>query len=266
MDDARNVVMFSGGAGSWAAAKRVADQYGTDGLILLFADTLMEDEDLYRFLRESAANVGGKLVWLKDGRNVWEVFEDDKFLGNSRLANCSKYLKQIPCRRWLEQNTDPDKAHVHVGIDWSEIHRLPAIVEAYKPWKAHAPLCEKPYLSKDDIWDMLKREGIRRPRLYDVGMPHNNCGGFCVRAGHAQFAQLLRTHRERFLYHEGKEQELREFLGKDVAILRDRTGGKSTPLTLRQFRERIEAQGELFDGDDWGGCGCFVDSPEAVAA
>ncbi len=52
------VVMFSGGVGSWLAARRVADAHGTDGLVLLFADTLMEDEDLHRFLDDAARNIG----------------------------------------------------------------------------------------------------------------------------------------------------------------------------------------------------------------
>ncbi|MGW5731036.1 hypothetical protein [Nocardia beijingensis] len=45
-------------------------------------------------------------------------------------------------------------------------------------------------------------------------------------------------------------------LGKDVAILRDRTDGTSKPLPLTVFRQRIEQQPDLFDVDDWGACGC----------
>ncbi len=56
----KHVVMFSGGLASWAAAKRVAAENGTDALVLLFSDTLMEDEDLYRFLDQAAADVGGE--------------------------------------------------------------------------------------------------------------------------------------------------------------------------------------------------------------
>lgn len=41
----KHVVQFSGGTCSWAAAKRVAAEFGTDNLILLFADTLYEDAD-----------------------------------------------------------------------------------------------------------------------------------------------------------------------------------------------------------------------------
>ncbi len=64
-------------------------------------------------------------------------------------------------------------------------------------------------------------------------------------------------HLARYRYHEGREQELREHLGKDVAILRDRRGGKLKPLTLRAFRERLERNSGAFDRHDWGGCGCF---------
>jgi hypothetical protein len=53
----KHIVMYSGGVGSWVAARRVAAQHGTDNLTLLFTDTLIEDADLYRFLIEGAANV-----------------------------------------------------------------------------------------------------------------------------------------------------------------------------------------------------------------
>ena len=66
-----HVVMFSGGIGSWATAKLVAQDHGTRNLTLLFADTKMEDEDTYRFLGAGAANIGAKLVVLADGRDIY---------------------------------------------------------------------------------------------------------------------------------------------------------------------------------------------------
>ncbi len=94
----KHVVMFSSGAGSWAAARRVADLHGTDDLWLVLSDVNIEDEDNYRFIHDAAADVGGTLVHLKDGRDIWQVFRNNRFLGNSRLANCSKFLKQQPAR------------------------------------------------------------------------------------------------------------------------------------------------------------------------
>lgn len=51
--------MFSGGVGSFAAADRVVRRYGR-AVTLLFADTLIEDADLYRFLIEASALLTGK--------------------------------------------------------------------------------------------------------------------------------------------------------------------------------------------------------------
>lgn len=244
----------------------------TPRICLLFADVkgdstslhVGEDEDTYRFVHEAAANVGAELVTVKDGRDIWQVFRDDRFLGNSRLANCSKYLKQKPCRDWLEANCDPSETTVYVGIDWSESHRLPAIEAGWHPYPVKAPLTEPPYLDRDDVQAMCRAAGIEVPRLYRAGFAHNNCGGFCVRAGQAQMELLLREHPERYAYAEDQEQRLRAHLDKDVAVLRDRAGGNSTPLTLTRFRERIEAQPSMFDPYDLGGCGCFTETPIEV--
>jgi hypothetical protein len=264
----KHVVMFSGGLGSWMTARLVAEEHGTADLFLVFADVkgnnpsphAGEDEDTYRFIKEAATDVGGELVWLNEGRDIWQVFKDNRFLGNTRLANCSKFLKQQPCREWLDANCDPADTTVYVGIDWTEIHRLPAIENSYKPFIAAAPLTEPPYYTKQQIMAECVRRDIAIPRLYRSGFPHNNCGGGCVRAGQAQFALLLREHPERYLYWEQNEQDLREYLDADVSILRDRTKGTVTPLTLRRFREEIESQTALFDPNDYGGCGCFVDT------
>lgn len=256
-----HVTMFSSGAGSWAAARRVQDDLFRPGdrHTLLFADVSMEDEDNYRFLREAAADIGGELVIVRDGRDIWDVFKDDRFLGNSRLANCSKYLKQRPSVRWLEQHADPLDTRVHVGIDWSETHRVAAIRKNYLPWVAGAPLCDPPFRDKDEILADLHSRGIAPPRLYALGFGHANCGGGCVRAGQGQFARLLEVGPQRYAWWERKEQELRAHLGKDVSILSERRGGVRSNLTLRAFRERHEARPEETDTLDLGGCGCFVD-------
>ena len=256
----QRIVMFSGGAGSWATAKRVKERHPDDPLVLVFADTKAEDPDLYRFLQDSAANLNARLVWLQDGRDLWEVFRDKRFIGNSRLANCSHLLKQKPAREWLEANVQPDDAVIYVGIDWTETHRLASIVEAYKPYRAEAPLTEPPFMDKAAVLEWMRREGIEPPRLYALGFAHNNCGGFCVRAGQAQFKRLLEVFPERYAYHEAQEESMRQMLDRDVSILSEQRQGHKVPLTLRSFRERQESQPGLFDADDWGGCGCFVDS------
>ena len=92
-----------------------------------------------------------------------------------------------------------------------------------------------------------------------MGFAHNNCGGFCVKAGHVHFATLLREMPQRYLEHEANEERLRQELAKDVSILADRSGDNiKKPLTLRAFRERVQS-GAQIDAFDIGGCGCFTE-------
>lgn len=257
MSEHQHVVMFSGGIGSWCAAKRVAEQHGTESLTLLFCDTLIEDEDTYRFLREGAENVGGKLVVIAEGRTPWEVFRDTKFLANSRIDPCSRLLKRDLADKWLQENHDPANTTAYLGIDWTERHRFDRLKDRKLPWVYEAPMCEPPYLMKEAMHAWAEREGIARQRLYRLGMPHANCGGGCIKMGIGGFARLYHADPCRFAEWERNEEALREQLG-DVAILRDRTGNQTRPLPLRELRERLQSGGQV-DMFAIGGCGCMVD-------
>ena len=263
----KHVVKYSGGLGSWGAAARVIERFGRDDVVLLFTDTRMEDEDLYRFLDETTADFGVPLTRIADGRTPWEVFSDVRFLGNTRVDPCSKILKRDLADKWLRANCASGDTVCYLGIDWTEAHRYHATKQQFVQmgYRLEAPLCEAPYLSKRDLQAMLAARGIALPRLYDLGFAHNNCGGFCIKAGQGHFANLLRKLPERYAYHEAKEEALRRALGKDVAIMRDRRGGESTSLTMRELRLRVEAS-ERIDEDEIGGCGCFVDDPITLEA
>jgi len=259
----KRVNMLSGGLGSWATGKLIARAHGTEDLTHLFADTCWEDEDLYRFLPEAVANIGGQFVRVADGRTPWQLFHDIRLVGNSRIAPCSRVLKQELCRKWLEENCDVADTIVYVGIGWHERQRFygtpdkPGIRDRWLPWRCEAPLLDPPYLAPYEIQQWLEREGINPPALYDLGFPHNNCGGRCVRQGQAGWRHLLLTLPERFAECEQEEEAMRAHLGKDVSMLKDRRGGKTVPLPLAEFRQRIEAeQGcDLFDFGK--ACQCF---------
>jgi len=292
--------MFSGGIGSWAAAQRAGQRHPGQTVLALFADTLIEDEDLYRFVVEATASVAGVqagdladvalrlpglrqmdarkaalaslatqameripgLVWISDGRTPWDVFRETRFVGNSRVDKCSQFLKRELLDAWRDANLDPADTTVYVGIDWTEAHRFERLRLRFgASWHVEAPMCEPPYVTKPDMLRDLSARGIRPPRLYALGFSHNNCGGFCIKAGHAHFANLLRTMPDRYAYHEEQEESMRVELG-DVAILNDRSGGgPRRPVSLRAFRERVESGGS-YDLFAFGGCGCFTGEGE----
>ena len=252
------IVSFSSGRGSWAAAKRTVALYGVDNTLLLSADTKWEDPDYYRFQADARRNIGNvEHVIIADGRTPWEVFRKERCIGNSRMDPCSKILKRELLDRWVNKHFTPETATMVVGIGWSEIHRMESIRPRLAPFSVIAPMCDPPYLDPKDIDAWMASEGLRRPAMYDAGFHHNNCGGRCVKQGQAGWKNLLDRFPERYAEVEAEEESMRQFLGKDVAMMKEQRDGQRRPLTLATFRRRIEAGGtcDLFD---IGGCGCGV--------
>jgi len=250
------VVNFSGGAGSYVAAKRTIDRFGGENVVLLFCDTKTEDVDLYRFLDDCELILPTKLVRVADGRDIWQLFSDVRYLGNTRVAPCSTTLKRLVGDRWVDENA-PNAVQVF-GIGVDEAHRAKRIKERLGDlcW---FPLLESPLPTKRQMIREIEQDGIDPPRLYALGAPHNNCGGGCVKAGMAHWRWLYNTLPCEYAKWEQNEQKLREQLGKDISILRDRTGGQVKPLTLEQFRKRIESKTPTLWEEEWGGCGCFLE-------
>jgi hypothetical protein len=253
----RHIAMFSSGAGSAMAAKRVALRYGTESLTLLFADVNGEDEDNYRFLREASAWVGGTLEVIDNGgKTIWDIFREQRFLGNSRIDPCSKFLKRVPMRKWLEAHCSPDDTRVYLGFDWTEEHRAIRAQGYWNPWTVENPLCWEPVMDKGDVLSCLQGASILPPALTRQGFPHANCGGGCVKAGIGQFRRLYRERPDTFAEWEQNESSIRDLLG-NVTILRDRRQGQNRPLPLTELRIRLEAEPSLFKGEDYGACNCM---------
>lgn len=254
----KHLVQFSTGAGSAEVAWRVADKYGSRDVVLLTADTGVEDEDNWRFAQDVQTRLGCQWITLADGRTPMEVGRDERCVPNNRMAVCSKILKRQLLRRYIDEHYDPADSIVYLGYDWDEEHRVKAAWPQWKPYRVEAPLTEPPYLMKEQVLDLFRKRHIEPPRLYAQGFAHANCGGACVRGGQAQWSLLLQVNPGRYAEWEAEEEDSRTFLGKDVAILRDRRGGATKPMTLRAFRERLQGDAALFDSTDWGACGCFT--------
>jgi len=249
-------ISFSGGLGSGISAL-IAHEQGLD-FNLIFADTLIEDEDLYRFNADIAEACRKEIIVLKDGRTPWDVFVDKRWIGNSRTAHCSTELKSKPVKAWLDKNSDITDPLV-LGMDWSELDR---IERAQKNWgeRPVVSLLNKFNVSRSDYDYILARHNIKKPRLYRLGYEHNNCGGFCVKAGQVQFERLFRTMPDRYKWHEEQMIIATDKIGPTAKpFLRMTVSGKLEYLNLKEFREHLEngtAELDMFSG---AGCGCFTD-------
>tara|TARA_R110000824_G_scaffold88823_1_gene218198 strand:+ start:5488 stop:6288 length:801 start_codon:yes stop_codon:yes gene_type:complete len=258
------IVMYSGGLTSFESARRAIEKHGHENVRLWFADTNTEDEDLYRFNSDVEKLLNHKIEVLdNDGLDVWDIFYKRKFIGNTRKDPCSHFLKRRPLRRKLEiEYPNPDDAIVVIGMDEHEdCTRIEKAVRAQLPYKCWMPLLEEPLIMKAGITRWLNGKGVEIPRLYKQGFQHNNCGGFCIKAGIGQFVHLQKTNPERYDYHMEKEQEFRKITGKDVSILRDRRNYQTKPLTLLKLKERI-SNGENWNYDVGWSCMCFISDSE----
>ena len=271
-----HLINFSGGAGSWMAARRVAERHGTDDLVLLTADTGSEGDDWHEFVMAAAADVGGELVIVR-GRysDLWEGAMERKIMPSVWHGWCTIEQKIKPMEEWREANCLPERTTIYFGYDWTEEHRLERSRErlAADGWRSvDAPLMWQPIVSKAEVLAELKASGLPYPRAYELGIAHNNClATGCFKQGESAWRQLLRLMPEVYAESEAKEQEFIQHLQSEgrehrkVGMIYRRPQRNSVVggevLTLREFRLRVEQQGDLFAGggndDDWGSCGCF---------
>lgn len=84
-------------------------------------------------------------------------------------------------------------------------------------------------LTKSDCHGILKAAGIRRPEMYELGFPNNNCIG-CVRADSMGYWNLIRrTYPEVFQ----SRARLERLIGH--SIIKRKKNGKNMPVFLDEL-------------------------------
>jgi len=240
------IVAISGGKASAWCADWALRQYPKEEVILYFNDTKWEHDDLYRFLNDLSEYFNHPVTFDSDGRSPRELFFDNRALANNRMPFCSRILKAERLQKFYH---DGDTLVFGIGAD--EPHRAKRLIEVYKTiaektgkWpKLSFPLIRE-RTTKEQIDAFLKEANIKEPLLYRLGFLHNNCSGGCVRAGKKQWKLLYEKLPEVYAERERLEQEMREYLNKDISFFKDET--------LKEFRGRIE-RGELssyYDADE----------------
>lgn len=252
------------------AAKREVEEFGTENVVLLFADVLIEAGDLYEFNKRAEDILKVPITRLCVGLSPWELFRKECLIGNDFAPICSIRLKREPLNEWMGTHYELDGRQdnmlfeagtVVLGFDHTEWNRVNDFQNEHPFWRVSAPMTVAPLWNKCRMIEEAERLGFTTPMLYRLGFPHNNCGGACVRAGISHFVHLYKVLPAVFLQWETEEiltQE--EFKRRGIenwnyTVLKDRRGGTTKPLPLRELRLRIES-GEKFRENDWGGCGC----------
>lgn len=262
------IVNFSGGLCSFWAAWRTVQVHGSCDTVLLFADTLVESPELYTFNTQAAALLGVPITRVSKEQTPWQLFRAKKMIGNDRFPICSIYLKRELLNNWMAEHFEmnhcvsdafKENATVIVGFDWTEEHRVREMRKTHPAWRIEAPMQE------GEVWDKCRMQseavklGLPISSAYRLGLPHDNCGGGCVRAGISHWAHIYKVRPHVFTQWEREERETAEYLTEQgvspLSMLKDQRGGVVKNQYLWQLRERIET-GDKLPKHDWGGCGC----------
>lgn len=254
-----HIVSLSGGTSSAVAANRVIERYDKNKIALWFADTLWEDQDLYRFLDDLESYWGIPIHRSIQGKTPLEVFTDAKIIPNSRFAPCSRMLKLRPFRKFLRKHPKP--VTVHLGIDWTESHRMERPKATYEEMEGVSvdfPLMWEPYANpphrvETESW------GIKTPRMYDMGYPHNNCGGRCIRQGIKTWERTHTYFNDRYNevadWEEKQIERFPQLQGRGIARNHENYNDNSQPYrTLKEYEKKFldgkQAVMPMFESND----------------
>lgn len=257
----KHIVSYSGGVGSAITAKMLCDKYGKDNVSLLFADTKVESKEQYRFTQDIINLLGCEFISIADGRTPWQVFNDVRFIGNTRIDPCSRILKRDLIRDYLNKNYTPEEVTIWIGIDVSEMHRLKPVVVRNAPFVYRSILIEENiFLTTQRKIAWCEDNNVEPSKMYKLGFSHDNCGGFCVKAGLGQFKKLYELLPEIYAENERQEQEAMQKNPSLRAFLRKTINGKLTYLTMKEYRERYLETNQVTEDEalEFGGCGCAL--------
>lgn len=221
------VSWFSAGVSSAVATKKAIEKYGKIKIIY----THIEDqhEDTLRFIADCAKWFNNPIeINQSKLKSVENACLQTGWVNSPRGAACTSLLKRRIRKEWeLDNGTD----HIYIwGLDFEEKDRAERLVNK-NPYTEHEfPLIES-QLTKKEVHGMIERSGIKRPIMYDLGYPNNNCIG-CVKGGMGYWNKIRidfpevfkkRCEMERKLggkiFKEFYLDELPENLGRELKII-----------------------------------------------
>lgn len=147
----------------------------------IYIDVKDQHEDSLRFISDCEKILDKKIQVLgSEYLTVNNVIKTFRFISSPYGAKCTEVLKKRVRKQWEYEHREYDITYVW-GFDYKEKNRAERTVESMPEFKHEFPLIDK-MLSKSDCHAMCEELGVKRPVMYDLGYPNNNCIG-CVKGG-----------------------------------------------------------------------------------
>ena len=173
----------------------------------IYIDIKDQHPDSIRFINDCEKIIGKKVTVLKSEEydSVEDVIKDVRFINSPYGAPCTGMLKKKVRKIWEGKHLDYDLTYVW-GMDASERNRAERLIESFPEFHHEFPLIDKGF-SKDECHGLADRLGLKRPVMYDMGFPNNNCIG-CVKGGMWYWNQIRKYFPDVFASRAKLEREI----------------------------------------------------------
>ena len=163
----------------------------------IYIDIDDQHPDSLRFIHDCEKIIGKPVTILKSSEYncVEEVCRKFNFINSPYGAPCTGQLKKKVRKIWEDAHKEYDLTYVW-GMDVNEKHRADRLRKTFFEFKHEFPLIDKGF-TKDEAHGMAERLGLKRPVMYDMGYPNNNCVG-CVKGGAWYWNQIKKDFPEVF--------------------------------------------------------------------
>jgi len=237
-----HIVAFSGGIASSIVAKEVLKQH--PDATLLYHDTATEPEDNDRFRQDVSNYLDTVITGFSDGRDIWQIFDDEGYLGNGRNTMCSRILKQEMSKAYIKKHSP---AVLYVGFTADEWQRAQRFIARYAGFDVEVrfPLMEQ-RISKAECFHRVKTcWGIRLPEMY-AWAAHANCIP-CVKGSQYYWGLLHKHERQAWERMAQAEDDFGHTLFSDGDSLREKLPNcVRLAKKYEQMREGERRQVSLF--------------------
>lgn len=197
------VAWFSGGVSSAIATYLARNEVDR----IVYIEVADAHPDTERFVSECERLFGKPIERIRSTKykNVDDVIHSRQYINGVGGAPCTTFLKKKVREEWEADNFTQPLVY-YWGYDLEEQNRADRLQQNMGEFEHRFPLIEAG-LTKSDCHGMIADLGIKRPAMYDLGYPNNNCIG-CVKGGKGYWNKIRQDFPDVFALRAKREREI----------------------------------------------------------
>lgn len=187
------IAWFSAGVSSAVATKFALKEHRE--LEIKYIHIEDQHSDTLRFIKDCEIWFDKKIEVLQsDLKSVENVCFKTGFVNGPKGAACTRLLKKRI--RAIYESENNEEYIYFWGMDYNEKDRADRIINTNPLQEHRFPLIDN-NIDKKAAHGILKSAGVKRPKMYDLGYPNNNCIG-CLKGGMGYWNQIRKDFPDTF--------------------------------------------------------------------